>query len=70
MKIKKINSSLNNNEIIKNFKNNDYFTGIMSSLEEVLEYEKGNSKDTIIRKHNLPDETFQNSRKPHNIKNM
>lgn len=50
------NSSLSKQQINDNFKNVDLFSGIMSGLEEVLEYEKGKaSAETFARKHSLPN---------------
>lgn len=61
-------STLNNEEINKNFENIDLFTGIMSGLEEVLAYEKGFAKAaTIVRKNNLPDVDFRSLRKALNL---
>jgi len=49
-------SSLSDSEINKNFQNINYFSGIMSGLEEALAFEKGNPKAaTIARKRSLPD---------------
>lgn len=51
-----VNSSLTDEEIANNFKNIDFFSGIMSGLEEALAYEKGTAKAaTIVRKRSLPD---------------
>lgn len=50
------NSSLSNEEIENNFKNIDFFSGIMEGLEEALAYEKGKaSVETFERKRSLPD---------------
>ena len=46
------NSSLSEQQINDNFKNVDLFSGIMSGLEEVLEYEKG--KASVGKPHRLP----------------
>ena len=52
----KFTSSLTNEEIEKNFSDIDFFSGIMSGLEEALAYEKGLAKaETIARKLSLPD---------------
>lgn len=51
-----LTSTLSNEEIEKNFSGIDFFSGIMSGLEEALAYEKGTAKaDTIARKRSLPD---------------
>ncbi len=48
-------STLSNEEIEKNFSGIDFFSGIVSGLEEALAYEKGTAKvDTIEKKHILP----------------
>ena len=52
----KFTSSLTNEEIEKNFSDIDFFSGIMSGLEEALAYEKGSAKaENIARKLSLPD---------------
>lgn len=49
-------SSLSTEEIENNFKNIDFFSGIMEGLEEALAYEKGKaSAETFARKRALPD---------------
>lgn len=51
-----LTSSLTDDEIADNFKKMDFFSGIMSGLEEALAYEKGDAKAaTIVRKRSLPD---------------
>jgi len=51
----KFNSALSEEEIAKNFENTDFFSGIMSGLEEALAFESGTAKAaTIARKRNLP----------------
>ena len=48
-------SSLSVEEIENNFKNIDFFSGIMEGLEEALAYEKGKaSAETFVRKQSLP----------------
>lgn len=43
-------------EIEKNFKDVDFFSGVKEGLEEALAYEKGKaSVETIARKRSLPD---------------
>lgn len=57
-------SSLSPEEIENNFKNFDFFTGIMAGLEEALAYEKGQAAaDTFVRKRSLPDVDSQSIRK-------
>ncbi len=51
-----LSSTLTEEEIANNFKNMDFFSGIMSGLEEALAYEKGTAKAaTIVRKRSLPE---------------
>ena len=51
-----LSSSLTDEQIADNFKNMDFFSGIMSGLEEALAFEKGTAKAaTIVRKRSLPD---------------
>lgn len=48
-------SSLTMEEIEENFKDIDFFTGIMDGLEEALAYSKGKAAaDTFVRKRSLP----------------
>ncbi len=47
-------SSLSAEQIDENFKNIDFFSGVMSGLEEALKYEKGKaSADTFARKRSM-----------------
>ena len=56
MSEKKFKSSLSMEEIENNFKDTNFFDGVMEGLEEALEYEKGTAKtETIARKRSLPD---------------
>ena len=49
-------SSLTMEEIEDNFKDVDFFSGIMEGLQEALAYEKGSpSAETISRKKSLED---------------
>lgn len=49
-------SKLSNAEIESNFKDVDFFSGIMAGLGEALAFEKGTAKEaTIARKRRLPD---------------
>ena len=49
-------SSLPMEEIENNFKDTNFFDGVMEGLEEALAYEKGTAKsETIARKCSLPD---------------
>ncbi len=49
-------SSLTIDEIEENFKNVDFFSGIMEGLTEALAYEKGKaSAETFARKQALPN---------------
>ena len=53
---RELNSAFTDEEIAENFRNIDFFAGIMSGLEEALAYEKGTAKAaTIVRKRSLPD---------------
>lgn len=50
-----LQSRLSQQEIENNFKNMDFFSGIMSGLEEALAFEKGSAKAaTYARKRELP----------------
>lgn len=50
-----LQSRLSQQEIENNFKNMDFFSGIMSGLEEALAFEKGAAKAaTYARKRELP----------------
>ena len=56
MSEKKFKSSLPMEEIENNFKDTNFFDGVMEGLEEALAYEKGTAKTkTIARKRSLPD---------------
>ena len=49
-------SSLTMEEIEDNFKDIDFFSGIMDGLQEALAYEKGKAAaDTFARKRSLPN---------------
>lgn len=49
-------SKLSPEEIEQNFKDTDFFSGIMEGLQEALAYEKGRaSSGTYARKRTLPD---------------
>ena len=51
MSEKKFKSSLPMEEIENNFKDTNFFDGVMEGLEEALAYEKGTAKtETIARK--------------------
>ena len=51
----KVKSKYTEAEIEKNFKDVDFFDGIMSGLEDALAYKNGLSKAaTIVRKRSLP----------------
>ena len=51
----KFKSSLSMEEIENNFKNVDFFSGIMDGLTEALAYTKGKATtDTFVRKKSLP----------------
>lgn len=48
-------STLSIEEIEENFKDVDFFSGIMDGLQEALAYEKGKAAaDTFVRKRSLP----------------
>ena len=56
MSEKNFKSSLPMEEIENNFKDTNFFDGVMEGLEEALAYEKGTAKtETIARKRSLPD---------------
>lgn len=64
----KFESSLSEAEILDNFKDMDFFSGIMSGLEEALAYEKGNAKAaTFARKRSLPNVNIVEERKQLNL---
>lgn len=49
-------TTLTAEEIENNFKDVDFFSGIMEGLTEALAYEKGNaSAETFVRKQSLPN---------------
>lgn len=51
----KFESSLSMEEIEENFKDVDFFSGIMDGLQEALAYEKGKAAaETFARKRSLP----------------
>lgn len=51
----RFHSSLSMEEIEENFKDVDFFSGIMSGLQEALAYEKGTAAaNTFARKRSLP----------------
>ena len=57
-------SSLSAEEIEKNFKDVDFFSGIMEGLTEALAYEKGKSSaETFARKQSLPEINVSQVRK-------
>lgn len=61
-------TNLTESEIDNNFKNVDIFSELMTGLDEVLSYEKGNAKkDTLIRKRNLPEIDVAMERKSLNL---
>ena len=61
-------STLSNEEIEQNFKDFDFFSGIITGLEEALAYEKGTAKaETIARKLSLPDVNVADERKKLNM---
>lgn len=52
----RLESSLSMEEIEQNFKNADFFSGIMEGLNEALAHTKGKaSAETLERKRSLPD---------------
>ena len=56
MSIPMFHSSLSPEEISENFKDVDFFSGIMDGLEEALAYEKGDAAaNTVARKRSLPN---------------
>ena len=61
-------SSLSAEQIDENFKNIDFFSGVMSGLEEALAYEKGKaSADTFARKRSLPEVNVADVRRSLNM---
>lgn len=64
----KFESTLSEEEINKNFEGMDFFSGIMSGLEEALAYEKGSAKAaTLARKRSLPDVNVAEERRQLNL---
>lgn len=64
----KFTSSLSEEQILDNFKDIDFFSGIMSGLEEALAYEKGSAKAaTYARKRSLPDVDVAKERRQLNL---
>lgn len=56
MREPRFKSSLSNEEIENNFKDVDFFEGIMDGLEEALAYSKGKAAaETFARKRALPN---------------
>jgi putative transcriptional regulator len=52
----RLKSSLSMEEVENNFKDVDFFSGIMDGLQEALAYTKGKAKaETLARKRSLPD---------------
>lgn len=57
-------SSLTAEEIEENFKDIDFFSGIMEGLNEALAYEKGKANaETFTRKQSLPNVNIIETRK-------
>lgn len=57
-------SSLSMEEIEENFKNVDFFSGVMEGLEEALAYSKGKAAaETFTRKRSLPSINVNDLRK-------
>ena len=49
-------SKLSEEEVQKNFEGMDFFSEVMSGLEEALDYAKGKARPTtVVRKRSLPD---------------
>lgn len=64
----KFESSLSIEEIEKNFEGVDFFSGIISGLNEALAYEKGKANaETFARKQALPDVNVAKIRKSLNM---
>jgi len=62
------NSNLSQAEIDNNFRNVDFFSGIMEGLTEVLAYEQGKAKAaTFARKRELPNINVAELRKKNNM---
>jgi putative transcriptional regulator len=60
----KFESSLSMEEIEENFKNVDFFSGLMDGLQEALAYSQGSAKaETFARKRSLPDVNVAQLRK-------
>ena len=63
-----VKSTLSDEEIVKNFEGIDFFSEIMSGLEEALAFEKGKTKAaTLVRKRSLPEVNTREIRKSMNM---
>lgn len=62
------NSNLSQQEIDNNFRNVDFFSGLMEGLTEALAYEQGSAKAaTVARKRELPNINVAELRKKNNL---
>lgn len=62
------NTTLSEEEIDNNFQNTDFFSELMSSLDEAHAFASGSAKkETVIRKRNLPDIDVASERKTLNL---
>ncbi len=61
-------SKLSEEEVQKNFEGMDFFSEVMSGLEEALDYAKGKARPTtVVRKRSLPDIDVAAERKALNL---
>ena len=61
-------SSLSEKEIMDNFENVDFFSGVVAGLEEAVAYEKGSARAaTFARKRSLPEVNVVQIRKSLNM---
>lgn len=56
-------SNLTQEEIDVNFKDFDLFDELKESLNQIIEYKKGNVETTVVRKRSLPDVNIAEIRK-------
>lgn len=62
------NSNLSQQEIDNNFRNVDFFSGLMEGLTEALAYEQGSAKAaTVARKRELPNINVAELRKNNHL---
>lgn len=64
----RLESRLTEDDVQKNFENLDFFSEVMSGLEEALDHARGQTRSTtVIRKRSLPDIDVAAERKALNL---